>query len=56
MLSVQSVICCRQLLRAELRGGLRAKLLKGGAMLAAGQISAGRAAGYDVATFAVRAD
>ena len=60
MLSVQSVIGGRltfeTLLRAELRGGLRAKLLRGGAVRTAGQITAGRAAGYDVATFAVRAD
>ena len=63
MLSVQSVVGCRltfdKLLRAELRGGLRAKLLQGGAGRggagpggagrAAGQVTAGRAVGYDVA-------
>ena len=68
-------------MRAELRGGPRAKLLRGGAVraasqvtagrggagcglflwqhlrcgLTAGQVTAGRAAGYDVAKFAVRA-
>ena len=42
-------------MRAELRGGLRAKLLQGGAVRAAGQVTAGRAADYDVANFAVRA-
>ena len=43
-------------MRAELRGGLRAKLLRGRVVRVAGQITAGRAAGYDVATFAVQAD
>ena len=38
-------------MRAELRGGLRAKLLRGGAVQTAGQVFAGRAAGYDVAKF-----
>ena len=60
MLSFQSVIGCRltfeKLLRAELRGGLRAKLLRDGAVRAASQITAGRAADYDVAKFAVRAE
>ena len=60
MLSVESVIGCRltfeKLLRAELRGELRAKLLRGGAVRAVGQVTAGRAAGYDLAKFAVRAD
>ena len=59
MLPVQSVIGCRltfdKLLRSELRGGLRAKLLRGGAVRAkllrggavraAGQVTAGRAGG-----------
>ena len=60
MLFVQSVIGCRltfeKLLLAELRGGLRAKLLRGGAVRAAGQVIAGRAAGYDVTKFTVRAE
>ena len=46
MSSVQSVISCRltfdKLLRAELRGGLRAKLPRGGAVRAAGQVTAGQ--------------
>ena len=65
MLSVQSVIGCRltfdKLLRAELRGGLRAKLLRGRsgrgyAGCGPSYCGAGRADGNDVAKFAMQAE